>query len=333
MAIIGGSVGLMGRDSSSKGPTGAEGVHVPGADPATGETRLRVYRVSLWFPLLGIIVLLLFVYLVAAQQAVMHPLLWSPTPPDKKMTVLLIPLGILLIPGGFYLIVSYRGRVLLDETGIYKKSFRTWRSAYWRDIVSVRARDSDFDIVMKNGTRLRISGYLLRHSRMMRTDLYDYLSRLAPTASMEGFGHDWVELGRGNALTRRRIPPFVHVRVHPWPSIAAGSAVLLLLAVAFAMVVRRVDALKFMGQQVWLRVLGLFLLLGAGIFAVVADLKVKRALRKAHRNMCWTCGYDLRGLPKTGGQCPECGTEVDLDSLHEKWAPLKRFIHRNDDGE
>jgi len=51
----------------------------------------------------------------------------------------------------------------------------------------------------------------------------------------------------------------------------------------------------------------------------------KRLLLKNEWRICVACGYSLRGLPDRH-QCPECGTEYEIETLAQQW---HAWIERN----
>ena len=61
-----------------------------------------------------------------------------------------------------------------------------------------------------------------------------------------------------------------------------------------------------------------------GIIYLNWTLGLQLRVLQARGRLCRNCGYDLRGAPRTGGVCPECGASFTPESLNASWCAFMR---------
>jgi len=288
------------------------------------------YRITLGFLAIGVAGLFTLAYLLAYTYGVVDYGAFRVTSQDRPGIIVLMSLLVLL------LILARRARVILDDAGIRSIVFRE-RLIHWSEVASVSSRGLGIDVRTRQGHTEHIPSRIMScHRGYMEYVLPCYLSRFARgdagVASRTTVG---LREPDGILLWRfwRSMPVFVYDQVRLSITGTRVSVAAFVVACLMGLAARCVPSLRFLESCGFVPLLFLLTLTTAGTCTLALSFRVRRALTKTHRHMCWTCGYDLRGLPGTAVRCPECGTEVDFKSLHEKWAPLKRFIHRNDDGE
>jgi len=282
------------------------------------------FRVSRLVPAVGIVGLLCIIYSAVAALGIL-PL--APGPPlDVRTTVF----GTACLVLSIALTATARACVVLDEAGVHKRVILAWRSVRWEEIVEVGARRSNFELQVKNGRRLRLAGEMHSQGRNLRDDFPDYLARFAPQVPLRGLGLD-------REFYRRRLsrlPSFVSSPLRPWMIANNISTAVLLLAFVVLILISAVDSLMFLQQTLLFPAILMVMLLDGVVVLVASTVftrKRKRAIRLAHPDMCWTCGYDLCGLTENEGRCPECGGDRRLQALYDKWVPPETLLQPSDE--
>jgi len=280
----------------------------------------RSYQVPRFIPTIAIIALICLGYFPPAFFGIIGPLLFEPERLNWRTMGLVISLGLLLAPVFVYLISATWVRVILNEIGVHKRMFFAWRRVRWEEIIEVGVRRSHFQIRPRNGRLLCLFRGLRSQDVTLSDDFPKYMARFAPGAAMRRLD---AQGSPGKELFKRRLshmPVFISSPLRPWQFAAyvlwgiVVAAGLLVVLVRFG-----VDWLSFLRPTVTM--LGLVaLVFSVGLIGVV-KIKLYRALRRVHRDLCWTCGYDLRGATNAEGRCPECGGDRRLQALYDKWVP------------
>jgi len=289
------------------------------------------YRMVL-LPIVGILGFVTLAWCVAAEAGIV-PSVFPRSPLGRGDDVVFL---VFTVVACSFLVALRMWCVLLDSNGIHVKGYRRWRPIIrWGEVASVKLRGFALVVETHDGRRVQVPAMVSHALRPIKDDLPQYLARFRSGASLQGpvrasGGLPWDPVRLlGNQLATS-IPAFVYRRIAAGIAIAKWIVLLALVPFVLCLAVAAFASVSLRVRSYFIVVLAIGETIAILLVLTIRNY-LKTVLRSLHSDQCWTCGYDLRGFAGGMARCPECGTDVDFKTLHEKWAPLKKFIRQDDE--